>query len=172
MRLASDTNTSLPHAPDPAQVKDPNTNILDKAVLGATLQAAHRVFAVTAGDVTLGHICAKVPGTTSCRVSSILFHWYYHPAQLAADPDVINTVRNVPYPNGRPAHSDDVAGWNADFTAARAFRLQVEVDTAVAAANGVSEDQIKEWELALVAEVQSWTYTEFNVRAVTCACAR
>mgnify|MGYP000076321202 FL=1 len=51
----------------PTQVKAPYTNVLDKRVLSAAIDAANRLRGVSKGDITLQRICSTVPGTSTCK---------------------------------------------------------------------------------------------------------
>ena len=55
----------------------------------------------------------------------MLFHWNFDTDLLAADADVLHTVKHEPYPSGDPASLDDLSGWNSDFTTATHFRIVI-----------------------------------------------
>lgn len=94
-------------------------------------------------------------------------HWNYDTTQLDADPNVVNTVRFSPYPDGRAPRADDVGGW--DGNSAAAFRIMMMVDTARAERNGVDDAALVKWEEALVAEVLTWDDPELEVRTLWAA---
>ena len=97
---------------------------------------------------------------------SVLAHWRYNATLLQQDPDVVNTIKNVPYPDGREPMADDVGGWHgvAD-DAGTALRLTLHIDDG----RRLTGDQdIDEWLEAFVEEVMEWGYPEFTVRGVCC----
>jgi len=116
-------------------------------------------------------VCAALCASHRAQ-SSVLFHWHNNETLMRADPDIANTVRNVMYPDGSAPNADDVGGWYS-ATEAKAVQLRMVVDDD--RVDVLTNDEFTQWEAALVAEVQSWTFPAFKVgsccgRVCVCLC--
>ena len=108
----------------------------------------------------------QLSSTPTCVLrsqQSSLFHWNYSEAAMRADPDISRTLRETPFPDGSAPNKEAVGGWSADRKAAKALHMRLLIDDDPTR-KVASKAALRAWQQAIVEEVQSWTYSAFQVR--------